>query len=273
MSRLRPLAGDVGRRFRLPRLHEPSAWVVLLIAIPVLAAFYLLLPTTGLSRTVAYPAFSLIGMIAILIGVHRRGPDRPGSWRLIAIALALLAIGDTVYSILALDGAEVAYPSPADIAYLGAYIALIGGVVGLVRGRVPGSDRTPIIDAAILSAGAGSIYWIAVVHPSLQGASDPIVWMVSMAYPGMDIILLAIGLRVLLTAAARPRYLQILFAGIGLYFVADVIYAITILHDTYLDAQWVDGGWIVGVMLIGVAALHPSVADKVSTVLLERRRA
>ena len=97
MSSLRPLAGDVGRRFPRPRLQTPSAWVVLLMAVPVLAAFYLLLPTTGLSRTIAYPAFSLIGMIAILVGVHRQRPDRPRSWLMIAIALALLAIGDSVY--------------------------------------------------------------------------------------------------------------------------------------------------------------------------------
>ena len=165
---------------------------------------------------------------------------------MIAIALALLSVGDIAYSVMAFDGAEVPYPSASDIAYLAAYAALIVGVVSLIRGRVPGGDRTPLIDAAILSTGAGSVFWIAVVHPSLEGASEAIVWIVSMAYPAMDVVLLALGLRVLLGTTARPRYLQLLIAGIGLYFVADVIYAVTVLYDTYLDNQWVDAGWIVG---------------------------
>jgi diguanylate cyclase (GGDEF)-like protein len=254
MNSRRSRAHSAGRRVPW-RPRVPPAWTVLLIAVPVMAVFYLLLPVTGVSRTVAYPAFSLIGMGAILLGIRRQAPARPGSWRFVALALALLAAGDTVYSIMAFAGVEPPYPSVADIAYLGAYVALILGVAGLIKGRVPGSDRTALIDAAILSAGAASVFWIAVVHPSLVGSGDPLVWMVSMAYPGMDILLLALGLRVLLSSASRPRFLQVLMAGIGLYFVADVIYAANMYPD------WLDAGWIVGVLLIGVAALHPSVAD------------
>src|SRR5664279_924764 len=106
-----PRAGGAERGSRLQRLRPPGAWLVLLAAIPFLAGFYLLLPTTGMARTVAYPAFGVIGTLAILLGVHRRRPVRPGSWRLIAIALALLAFGDLTYSILTGDGQEVAYPS------------------------------------------------------------------------------------------------------------------------------------------------------------------
>jgi diguanylate cyclase len=254
-------AGPVARRLR-----RPAGWVILLVATPFLAAFYLLLPDSGPAHAIAYPVFGLIAMVAILVGVYRRRPARPGSWRLIALALALLSIADITYGVLALGGGEVAYPSVADIGYLAGYVALIGGTLGLIRGRVAGGDRTPIIDAAILSAGAGSIFWIAIIQPSLQGAVEPAVAGVSLAYPAMDVILLALGLRVLLTAAARPRYLQFLVSGIAFYFIADVVYALALLNGTYVEGQPVDAGWIVGVLLIGVAALHPSVSDPVTTV-------
>ncbi|HEX7471824.1 MAG TPA: EAL domain-containing protein [Candidatus Limnocylindrales bacterium] len=250
---------------RLRGVAPPAAWVVLLAAIPFLAGFYLLLPPTGLSRTIAYPAFGIIGMLAILLGVHMRRPARSGSWRLIAVALALLAFGDIVYSFLSGDGQEVAYPSPADIAYLGGYVVLIAGIASLIRGRVAGGDRTALIDAAILAAGAGSIVWFAVIQPGLAGTVEPMVGVVSMAYPVMDLILLGLGLRVLLTAA-RPRYLQFLLAGVAIYFFADLVYALLLLNQAYGDANPVDAGWIVGILLIGVAALHPSVADPVTTV-------
>jgi diguanylate cyclase (GGDEF)-like protein len=229
-----------------------------------MAAFYLLLPASGPAHAIAYPVFGLIAMFAILVGVHRRRPARPTAWRLIALALALLAIGDITYALLALGRDVVPYPSIADVGYLAGYVALIVGTVGLIRGRALGGDRTPIIDAAILAAGAGSIFWIAIVQPSIQDAVDPVVASVSMAYPGVDVILLALGLRVLLTKATRPRYLQFLFAGIACYFIADVVYALAVLNGTYLEGQPVDSGWIVGVLLIGVAALHPSVTDPIS---------
>jgi diguanylate cyclase (GGDEF)-like protein len=244
----------------------PGAWLFLLVATPFLAACYLLLPADGPAHTVAYPAYGVLGMIAILVGVHRRRPARPGSWRLIALAFALFAVGDLTYMVLTLGGV-VPYPSIADIAYLVGYAALIAGIVGLIRGRVPGGDRTPVIDAAILSAGAGSIFWIAIAQPSVHGAVDPMTATVTMAYPAMDLVLLALGLRVLLTKTERPRYLQFLFAGIACYLIADIVYALAVLNETYVEGQPVDAGWIVGVLLIGVAALHPSVTTPISPVL------
>ncbi len=261
-----PIALDLAPERGVRGLTAPRAWIVLLAAIPFLAGFYLLLPITGPARTIAYPVYGVIGTVAILLGAYRGHPARPGSWRLIAIAVGLLALGDVVYSVLSADGRELAYPSPADIAYLGGYVVLICGIAGLIRGRVPGGDRTPIIDAAILSAGVGSIFWIVLIEPSLQQTVDPVVAIMTMVYPGMDLLLLALALRVMLTAAARPRYLQFLFAGVVLYFIADVVYALAILDGTYVDGHPVDAGWIVGILLMGVAALHPSVADEVPTV-------
>lgn len=242
------------------------AWIALLATIPFLAAFYLLLPANGPERTIAYPAAGLIAVAAILIGVHRRKPARAGPWRLVALALALMSAGDITWSVLALGGAEVPYPSLADFIYLPAYLGLIVGTVGLMRGRMAVGDRTSYIDAAILSAGAGSIFWVAIVEPSLTGATDPLAVVVSMSYPVLDLVLLTLGIRLVLSGAARPLYLQILIAGIALYFVADVIYSGTVLNGVYAQFQMIDAGWIVGVLLVGVAALHPSVTEAETTI-------
>lgn len=99
-----------------------------------------------------------------------------------------------------------------------------------------------VIDAAILAAGAGSLFWIAIVHPNLQGVVDPVAAAVSLAYPTADLVLLALGLRVLLTPGARPRHLQFYLGGIALYFVSDVIYAMALLNGTYAQVQWIEAG-------------------------------
>ena len=243
-------------------MRTPPGWVVLLAAIPVLIAGYLLLPAGA--HTIAYPAFGLIATTTILIAIKTRHPARAGPWRLVAVAFALLSLGDVSYSVLALGG-EVGYPSLADLAYLAGYVALIGGVTGLIRGRVAGGDRSAIIDATILSLGTGSLFWIAILRPSLEGTVDYLAAFVSLSYPAMDIVLLTVCLRVLLPGGSRSPYLKFLVAGLILYFVSDVTYAMLVLHGTYADGSPVDAGWIAGVLLIGVAAIHPSVADPVPT--------
>ena len=81
---------------RLSRVGPLHSWQILLAAIPVLSTVYLLLPESSAARTVAYPAFVLLAMVAVLVGVHRRRPVRAGSWWLIALGLALLSIGDSL---------------------------------------------------------------------------------------------------------------------------------------------------------------------------------
>lgn len=239
-------------------------WAVLLVAIPFLIALYLLLPIDGSARTIAYPAFGLIGTAAILIGIHLRRPVRVGSWRLLAAAFALLSLGDVTYTVLSLNG-DVAYPSLADIPYLVGYLFLILGFGGLIRGGIPGGDRTSTLDAAILAAGAGSAFWMFIVLPTIIGAVDPLAATVALAYPALDMVLLTLGLRVALRAAQCPRYLQLLVAGMAIYFVSDVIYSLMALNGSYVEGNPIDADWIVGILLIGVAALHPSTRRAITT--------
>jgi diguanylate cyclase (GGDEF)-like protein len=240
--------------------HAPPAWVVLLGAIPFLALSYLLLPKDPLVHAIAYPLYGIVAVLSILLGCRRRRPERIRSWLLIATGLGFLSLADIVYSVLVFGGGDVPYPSLADVGYLGGYAFVIAGMLGLMRGRASGGDRTAIIDAAILAAGAGSMFWIFIIQPTLHSAVDPVAATVSLSYPTMDLILLTLSLRVLFTSAARLRYLQFLIAGIALYFISDVVYALAVLGGTYAEGDLVDLGWIIGVLLIGVAALHPSVA-------------
>jgi diguanylate cyclase (GGDEF)-like protein len=210
-----------------------------------------------------YPMYGLVATVAILVAVERHRPARRGAWRLVAAGLALLSVGDLTYSTVYFGVLEVPYPSLADFAYLAGYAALVTGSVMLVRGRSKGGDRTPLIDAAILAAGAASLFWVGIMAPNISGATDPLAIFVSLAYPFMDLMLLTVGLRALLGGGAPPRYLQLLLAGMSIYFVADIVYAVALLDGTYVSGHPVDLGWIVGVLLMAVAGLHPSVSAPV----------
>jgi diguanylate cyclase (GGDEF)-like protein len=238
----------------------------MLACAPLFAALYYLLPTTGLARTFAYPVFGIIATAAILVAIRFGRPARPRSWALIAAGLVALSAGDVVYSILFLNAEEVPYPSVADAAYVLGYVFLAFGIHGLARGRMAGGDRLPMIDGAILASGAASIFWLAIIRPAIHGSVDVLAATISLAYPCLDLVLLGLAFRVLLSSGARPRYLEIFVAGLALYFAADVIYAMAVLEGTYSNVHPVDLLWIVGVTLWGAAALHPSTREPVATV-------
>jgi diguanylate cyclase len=218
----------------------------------------MVLPTTGDARVIAYPIYNLVMAVVIGIAAFRFGLARARSWQAIALALALLAVGDICYSVLALIDPVVPYPSVADLAYLSGYIFLVGGALGLLRGRTTGAERTALVDAAIVTTGASAAFWVMIMLPSITGSDDPIAIAVSLAYPLVDLMLLMVGLHALLGGAAKSRFLQFFMTGLAIYFVADVVYAKALLDGTYVFGDPVDAGWIVGVLLLGVAALHPS---------------
>lgn len=95
-----------------------------------------------------------------------------------------------------------------------------------------GSDRAPLLDAGIIATGTASALWIIVVNPALVGIVDPLAAAVSIAYPVLDIALLALALRIVLTTRQSPPPLKLLALGIGAYFVADVVYAVQLLQGT-----------------------------------------
>ncbi|MDQ3128309.1 MAG: EAL domain-containing protein [Chloroflexota bacterium] len=246
-------------------------WLLMLVAAPLLAGLYLLLPASGSARTITYPIFGIIATVAIVVGVRINRPDRRGAWQLIAFGLALLSVGDITYTVIALTSPEVPYPSLADGVYFAAYGALVVGVLRLVRGRMTGGDRIPMIDGAILAAGAGSVFWIVTIRPAIAGSVDIAAAIVSLSYPCIDLILLGLAFRVLLSSNRNHRSMQFLLFGLLTYFAADTIYAVAVLDGSYVDGHPVDALWILGILVLSVAALHPSSGTKVVEVETESR--
>lgn len=254
------------------RRRWPSAWVLMFAAIPIMAALYRVLPSTAQERALMYPVYGLAAFAAILVAVHRRAPARRRSWQAIAFALGLMSTGDIIYSILAVNAAAVPYPSLADVSYLAAYGVLGAGILGLVRGRTATGRQTALIDAAIVTTGVAAVFWVAIMLPGITGATDPAAIAVSLAYPSIDLLLLMIGAHTLLAGAARPRFLQLLIAGLAIYGLSSVVYALALIEGSYVFGNPVDLGWIIGILLIGVAALHPSAQEDVVLVATAETR-
>jgi diguanylate cyclase len=229
----------------------------------LLSLLYVVLDPT---RPVAAILYSVIGVAAVagtVAGVRHHRPPNARAWYVFATGELLWVFGDAVYAINGIVFHQEPYPSVADAFYLAAYPSLVGGLLLLSRtGRGRARDLGGLIDATIVAAGLGLVYWLYVLRPIVADTSTPpLTHAITTAYPIMDLMLFAVIARQLTRTGARTTSMWLLIAGSALVVVSDVCY-------TYLAAFAGDGylgglatlGYLVGYVCWSGAALHPSSA-------------
>src|SRR6266545_108604 len=154
---------------------------------------------------------------------------------------------------------DARFPAPADGLYLSHYPLFVAGLVLLLRRRSPGRDRDGLLDALIVTTGIGLLAWVFVLGPYVRtaGLSLP-ARAVSLAYPLMDLLVVAVAARLAMAGGARPPAYWLLLASLVALLAADGLYALTQLHGTYQTGQLLDAGWLLSYVGWGTAALHPS---------------
>ena len=81
-----------------------------------------------------------------------------------------------------------------------------------------------------------------------------------MAYPIMDVLLLATVVRLVVDGGPRPPAFWILCCGVGGLLVTDTLYSWIQLTGGYHTGSPIDLGWMTWYACWGAAALHPSMA-------------
>jgi signal transduction histidine kinase len=157
----------------------------------------------------------------------------------------------------------MAYPSVADTLYLAHYPLVAAGVLALHRSRTPGSDRVSLNDAAIVATSLGVLSWAFLIQPAVLagGVSGP-ARLVSVAYPVMDLLVLAATARLVVGVGFRPPAYWLLVGSLLALLATDTAYAALRLDGLYrldsLGGRLQDAGWLASYLLLGAAALHPS---------------
>jgi diguanylate cyclase (GGDEF)-like protein/PAS domain S-box-containing protein len=229
------------------------------IWIALLTALYYTLP--GL-RAVTWGLIGLSGVVAIVMGVVINRPSRKLPWLLLAAALASFTAGQVSFLIAQLIGAQLPFPSFADVLYLLTYPLYAAGLLTFIWWRTPDGDRRSLIDALILTAGLGLLSWTYLILPYAHNES--LTWLqksVAMAYPLGDVLILAMLARLLAPGAGRSRCVQFLTVGAFGVLISDVSYGLIQLHGTFHNGTPVDLGWVVFYAGWGAAALHPTMTD------------
>ena len=248
-------------------------WYLYPIGAAVATAIYLAPHAMGPEhQTISY-LFNLIGLsspILILMAVRVHRPERRTPWLLFAIGQMLFICGDVIaYNYesfsrilpgfsLTPDGGTP-FPSWGDPLYLAVYPCLIGGVLLLIRSRTAGRDRASFIDALMLAIGTAALSWVLLISPLVQADTPIVAKLVSMAYPIMDLLLVAALIRLSIGTGRRSRSFYLMVAAILALFTTDAIYGWMGLHTPYQPGTgYLEIGWIAFYVLWGMAALHPS---------------
>ena len=205
--------------------------------------------------------FELVGLsaaaaIAVGIAWYRPRPVLP--WVLFLVAQVVFVAGDFFYYTY-----DLSFPAPADGLYIAYYPLQVAGLLLLIRSRSPGRDSASLLDALIIAVGFGLLSWIYLIAPYAHHTDDAglVSSFVSMAYPTMDVLLLAVAVRLVLGGGNRTRTFQLLTASIVCLIVTDVVYGAIELQGSYSLGSALDVGWMVTYVLWGAGALHPSMRE------------
>ncbi|MFL5736759.1 MAG: ATP-binding protein [Actinomycetota bacterium] len=237
------------------------AWIPYLVGGACLAAMYLF----GPAAFNIGPIFNLFGassVVAILVGIKLHKPEYRLPWYLFALGQAFFVTGDVIsYNYERFFGTQLPYPAISDLFYLSVYPCLIAGLLLLIRRRTPGGDRASLIDSFIIVVGASVLSWVYLMAPYAQDPTLTIFQkLISMAYPLMDLLLLAVLVRLAVGVGRRGPSFYLLTGSVVSLLAVDSIYAWILLNVSggYATGGKLDIGWIAFYLLWGAAALHPS---------------
>ncbi|HEY2767805.1 MAG TPA: EAL domain-containing protein [Solirubrobacteraceae bacterium] len=254
----RGVASEQGRTMNRRRRVQP--WQGYLAFGVVTAFLYLLVPPLK-GNPAFFNVLGLTSWIAVIVGIRRNRPSYSLPWWLFAVGLFLYWLGDVyTYSYPQyILHAEVSFPSIGDAIYLSVYVALMLGLLLLVRRRNPQRNRNSLIDAAIMTLGLSLLSWVLLIAPYLHDQTLGLLpKLVSVAYPLGDIILLAAAIRLILDSGRRRPAFYLLSASILTLLATDFVYGVMTLDNAFHHQLLLDLGWFAYQVLWGAAALHPS---------------
>ncbi|WP_432574523.1 GGDEF domain-containing protein [Kineococcus sp. SYSU DK005] len=240
----------------VPRPSRPPAWAGYLVVAGLLSVVCVCL--RGTAHDVLLSCVSASSAVAVAVGARLHRPVRAGAWWCMAAGMGCWALGDALFTLVYDVLGSQAYPAPPDVAYLLAYPLLGASLLSLARRARPGQDLEGVIDATILSVGAGLISWTFLLRPALSSLGDDLLGgAVSAAYPVGDVFVLAMFVRLMSAAGARSASFRLLTAAAAAMLVADVSYQVAYAATGY-DGVGSDPFFLLAYALWGTAALHPS---------------
>ena len=180
-------------------------------------------------------------------------------WALLGLGLLGWAAGDLYWTLVLRDMAEPPFPSGEDILYLAGYGLVLAGTITYVRSRVGQMGAlvwTDVAIGALCIAAIGSSLLMDFVLANTTGT--PLQIGVAVAYPALDLVILAVAVGGVALTGWRPgRGLALVALGIACASLGDSVYTYQSLAGTYTAAAWNNFLWPLATLLMAAGALQP----------------
>ncbi len=232
----------------------------------VYSACLLFEPAQFLAYNLGYQVPAMVGACLAIIPVRRsRGRERAG-WVLLAVMLVTWNLADWVYAghTVFLDRPP-AFPGLPDIFYFAGYFAFFPAAALLLfpgRRVVRGAW---LLDALIVMAAASAISWVYLIEPAAAANDGLIDKMAALAYPALDLGILAIVVTALYQGGGANRWRAGILGIATLLMVgADSAYTYSwavVEMDAdggFLDLLWLASYWTFAVAMV-MPGLRPGV--------------
>jgi diguanylate cyclase (GGDEF)-like protein/PAS domain S-box-containing protein len=243
-------------------LRRPAGWLLFLVFGALVGAAYYAVSSPVL-KVVTFGLLGVAPVVAVVAGVRRYRPGCPTAWYLFAAGQLAFTVGDMIFYVHEyLLRQEPPFPSVADVFYLATYPCLIVGLLLLVKRRTPGRDRASLVDALIVAVSMGLLSWEFLMVPYLRDPGLTLLErLTSLAYPMMDVLVLAVTARLWSDRGVRNSSFHLLSFSLVPLVIADTLYGLIQLTGTWQLGSPVDIGWMLFYVCWGAAGLHPSMAE------------
>ncbi len=240
-----------------------NAWKWWLAVAGLLTTAYFVVPNSAESKLVLYNGVGLLSVLLIFVGAKKNKVVHKAPWMWIAAGLGSFLTADVIYYVLELNAGEAGapFPSVADLFYLSMYPLVMIGLTVMGHQLSPRRDRASLIDAAVVGTAMFGALWVLFVDTTFANGSPGWGLAVQLAYPVMDVMILAVAARLIVTVHLKHVPFAFMVLGIASLAVADTAYNIYLNNGTFKTGLFIDFFWLAFYSLFAAAALHPTVRD------------
>ncbi len=244
--------------FAAPRRNRLSigVWLVAGVVVMVLLAA---LPTDSGYRALAARGAGLALCIGFLVQVLHLPKTVQRIWFTFWGYQALTVTADFIYDYQRLTLGAPQFPGLSDVFYLSAIFVAFAGLVMLAARLSVGRNVEAWIDSAVIGLAMLALAGFFVIFPIIRGYDDMnLELLTSIAYPTLDVFVLAALVRLFLVPQRRNFALLSLSAAMLVFLLLDLLYNYLYVSGLEIDTEL---PWLVALGLMSLAAAMPGAED------------
>jgi signal transduction histidine kinase/DNA-binding response OmpR family regulator len=172
---------------------------------------------------------------------------------------AVTVIADIVYDYQRLTMEEPPFPGPADALYMATYAFGFAGIAMLTARLSARRNVEAAIDSVVIGLAILALVGFFVIQPIISSyEAFDLMLVTSVAYPVLDVFVLAAVVRLFLVPQKRNPALLALTAALLIFLLVDLFYNYLYVTGVEIDTEV---PWLIALALITLAILLPGAAD------------